>query len=132
MDDAACRRIGSAACVFVEGRRRRGRYRSRRRRGASGWSNAAVLSTANNDYFEFAATTTNYNSITFAFDARRDATLLGPASLQLFSSTDGTTFDIVNVFGQDEIALTMEYTREIEAFEARHTALMPWLAVGGA
>jgi 3-isopropylmalate/(R)-2-methylmalate dehydratase small subunit len=34
--------------------------------------------------------------------------------------------------GQDEIALTMEYTREIEAFEARHAAEMPWLTPGGA
>src|SRR5262245_2898930 len=30
--------------------------------------------------------------------------------------------------GQDEIGLTMEYARAIEAFEARHAAEMPWLA----
>src|SRR5262245_32817552 len=29
--------------------------------------------------------------------------------------------------GQDEIALTLEHAREIEAFEARHAAAMPWL-----
>ena len=31
--------------------------------------------------------------------------------------------------GQDEIALTLEYAREIEAFEARHASAMPWLAL---
>src|SRR5262245_53861565 len=34
--------------------------------------------------------------------------------------------------GQDEIALTLEYAREIEAFEAKHAAEMPWLAPRGA
>jgi 3-isopropylmalate/(R)-2-methylmalate dehydratase small subunit len=34
--------------------------------------------------------------------------------------------------GQDEIALTMEYAREIEAFEAKHAAEMPWLSPRGA
>ncbi len=57
-----------------------------------GYSNAATLTVANNDYLEFSATTTNYNSLTFSFDARRDATLNGPASLALYSSTDGVTF----------------------------------------
>jgi uncharacterized repeat protein (TIGR01451 family) len=61
--------------------------------GASGWSNAAVLSTSSNDYFEFAATTTNYTSITFSFDAQRTvAPQYGPQSLQLYYSTDGTNF----------------------------------------
>src|SRR5262245_22161103 len=34
--------------------------------------------------------------------------------------------------GQDEIALTLEYTREIEAFEARHAREMPWLSAKSA
>ena len=59
---------------------------------AIGFSNAATLTTANNDYFQFAATTTNYTAIGFKFDARLDANLHGPRSLQLYSSTDGTTF----------------------------------------
>jgi hypothetical protein len=50
------------------------------------------LSTTNNDYFEFAATTTNYTGIGFTFDARLDANLHGPRALRLYSSTDGSTF----------------------------------------
>ena len=30
--------------------------------------------------------------------------------------------------GQDEIALTLSYDAQIETFEARHAAEMPWLA----
>ena len=52
---------------------------------ASGFSTATTLTTTNNDYFQFAATTTNYTAITFAFDARIDAPLHGPRSLQLYS-----------------------------------------------
>src|SRR6266404_2701527 len=59
---------------------------------ANGFATSATLSTLNNDYFEFAATTTNYTSIGFKFDARLDANLHGPQSLQLYSSTNGLTF----------------------------------------
>ena len=59
---------------------------------ANGFSTAASLTTSNNDYFEFAATTTNYTSIGFKFDAQLDTNLHGPQSLQLYSSTDGSTF----------------------------------------
>src|SRR5205814_6932331 len=58
----------------------------------NGFATSATLSTLNNDYFEFAATTTNYTSIGFKFDARLDANLHGPRSLQLYSSTNGVTF----------------------------------------
>ena len=57
-----------------------------------GYSNSAPLNPANNDYIEFAVTTTNYNGLGFSFDVRRDASLNGPASLQLYSSTDGANF----------------------------------------
>lgn len=59
---------------------------------ATGFSTAATLTTSNNDYFEFAATTTNYTGIGFKFDARLDANSHGPTSVDLFSSTDGVTF----------------------------------------
>ncbi|TMH23704.1 MAG: DUF11 domain-containing protein, partial [Betaproteobacteria bacterium] len=59
---------------------------------ANGFATSATLSTLNNDYFEFAATTTNYTSIGFKFDARVDTNLHGPQSLQLYSSTNGLTF----------------------------------------
>jgi len=59
---------------------------------------------------------------------------------QTLTAPDGTTrrFEVdpfrkqALLKGQDEIALTMEYAREIEAFEARHAAEMPWLTPGGA
>ena len=59
---------------------------------ASGFATTTTLSTANNDYFQFAVDTTNYTNITFTFDARLDTNAHGPGSLQLYSSTDGTTF----------------------------------------
>ena len=59
---------------------------------ANGFSTAASLTTSNDDYFEFVATTTNYTSIGFNFDARLDTNLHGPQSLHLYSSTDGSTF----------------------------------------
>jgi uncharacterized repeat protein (TIGR01451 family) len=59
---------------------------------ANGFSTAASLATSNDDYFQFAADTTNYTAITFSFDARLDNSLHGPKSLQLYSSTDGVTF----------------------------------------
>ena len=57
---------------------------------------------------------------------------------QTLTGPDGTTqrFDVdpfrkqALLKGQDEIALTMEYAREIETFEARHTKEMPWLSTG--
>jgi uncharacterized repeat protein (TIGR01451 family) len=58
----------------------------------NGFSTAATLTTANNDYVQFAVDTTDYTGITFAFDARLDTSLHGPKSLQLYSSTDGTSF----------------------------------------
>jgi 3-isopropylmalate/(R)-2-methylmalate dehydratase small subunit len=68
------------------------------------------------------------------------ATISVDLASQTLTAPDGTTrrFEVdpfrkqALLKGQDEIALTMEYTREIEAFEARHTAEMPWIAVGGA
>ena len=57
-----------------------------------GYSNTGTLTLTNNDYVEFAVTTSNYNSLGFSFDVRRDAGLNGPASLQLHSSTDGVNF----------------------------------------
>ena len=57
-----------------------------------GYANSATLTLTNNDYTEFAVNSTNYNTLTFAFDVRRDAGLNGPASLALYSSTDGVTF----------------------------------------
>jgi uncharacterized repeat protein (TIGR01451 family) len=59
---------------------------------ANGFATSSTLSTSNNDYFEFAATTTNYTSIGFQFDGRLDANLHGPQSLRLYSSPDGSTF----------------------------------------
>ncbi len=57
-----------------------------------GYANSATLTLSNNDYTEFAVNSTNYNTLTFAFDVRRDAGAIGPASLALYSSTDGITF----------------------------------------
>ena len=54
------------------------------------WNNTPALDTANNDYVEFAVTTSNYNTIAFSFAARRSDA--GPASLQMYASTDGVTF----------------------------------------
>ncbi len=51
---------------------------------------SATLDVADNEYFQFAVTTTNYTSIGFQFDAKINAT--GPTALRLYSSTDGTTF----------------------------------------
>ena len=57
---------------------------------------------------------------------------------QTLTGPDGTTqrFDVdpfrkqALLKGQDEIALTMEYAREIDTFEARHAKEMPWLSTG--
>ncbi len=51
---------------------------------------SATLDVADNEYFQFAVTTTNYTGIGFQFDAKINAT--GPTALRLYSSTDGTTF----------------------------------------
>lgn len=59
---------------------------------ATDFSTASSLTTSDNDYFQFAATTTNYAGIGFNFDARLDGSLNGPRSLQLYYSTDGTNF----------------------------------------
>jgi len=69
---------------------------------------------------------------------RPGATISVDLASQTLTAPDGTTqrFE-VDPFrkqsllkGQDEIALTMEYAREIEAFEARHAREMPWLSAG--
>ncbi|MDH5209702.1 MAG: hypothetical protein OEW34_13760, partial [Burkholderiaceae bacterium] len=53
-----------------------------------GWSTSATPSAG--DEMIFAVTTTNYTSVTFAFDASRSGT--GPTSLQLSYSTDGVSY----------------------------------------
>src|SRR5262249_62307390 len=69
---------------------------------------------------------------------RPGATISVDLASQTLTAPDGTTqrFDVdpfrkqALLKGQDEIALTMEYAREIEAFEARHAKEMPWLSAG--
>jgi 3-isopropylmalate/(R)-2-methylmalate dehydratase small subunit len=71
---------------------------------------------------------------------RPGATISVDLGSQTLTAPDGTTrhFEVepfrkqALLKGQDEIALTLEYAREIEAFEARHAAEMPWLAGDGA
>ena len=69
---------------------------------------------------------------------RPGATMSVDLERQTLTAPDGTAhrFD-VDAFkreallkGQDEIALTMEYAREIEAFESRRASEMPWLGRG--
>ena len=72
--------------------------------------------------------------------AHPGATISVDLGSQTLTAPDGTTrrFEVdpfrkqALLKGQDEIALTMEHVHEIEAFEARRTAEMPWLAGGGA
>jgi 3-isopropylmalate/(R)-2-methylmalate dehydratase small subunit len=72
--------------------------------------------------------------------ARPGATLSVDLASQTVTAPDGGQHRFeVDAFrkqallrGQDEIALTMEYGREIEAFEARRAAEMPWLSTRGA
>jgi len=71
---------------------------------------------------------------------RPGSTIAVDLASQTLTAPDGSTrcFEVdpfrkqALLKGQDEIALTMEYAREIEAFEARHAAEMPWLTGGGA
>jgi 3-isopropylmalate/(R)-2-methylmalate dehydratase small subunit len=69
--------------------------------------------------------------------ARPGATMTADLETQTLTGPDGTAhhFEIepfarqMLLTGQDEIALTLGYEAQIRAFEARHLAEMPWLAV---
>ena len=71
--------------------------------------------------------------------ARPGATIAVDLASQIVTAPDGSAhrFDVdpfrkqALLRGQDEIALTLEYAREIEAFEARRAAEMPWLSTKG-
>ena len=71
---------------------------------------------------------------------RPGSTIAVDLATQTLTAPDGSTrrFEVdpfrkqALLKGRDEIALTMEYAREIEAFEARHAAEMPWLTGEGA
>jgi 3-isopropylmalate/(R)-2-methylmalate dehydratase small subunit len=72
-----------------------------------------------------------------ALHARPGATMTADLETQTLTGPDGTThhFEIepfarqMLLTGQDEIALTLGYEAQIRAFEARHLAETPWLAV---
>ncbi len=72
--------------------------------------------------------------------ARPGATISVDLASQTLTAPDGSArrFEVdpfrkqALLKGQDEIALTLEYAREIEAFEAKHAAEMPWLLAKGA
>jgi 3-isopropylmalate/(R)-2-methylmalate dehydratase small subunit len=69
--------------------------------------------------------------------ARPGATMTADLETQTLTGPDGTAhhFEIepfarqMLLTGQDEIALTLGYEAQIRAFEARHLAETPWLAV---
>jgi 3-isopropylmalate/(R)-2-methylmalate dehydratase small subunit len=72
--------------------------------------------------------------------ARPGATISVDLASQTLTAPDGSAHRFaVDPFrkqallkGQDEIALTLECAREIDAFEAKHAAEMPWLLAKGA
>ena len=67
------------------------------------------------------------------------ATMTVDLEAQTVTAPDGTThrFDVdpfrkqALLTGQDEIALTLGYEKEIAAFEARHERALPWLTQAG-